>query len=110
MIYDKMVSSWDNLQISDYLNLLHDDYEFVMHSTGEVSNMKNMDPDIIIKFMNSTEYERRRCIYENDDILVEHRVAKFPSGNREAVLLVHLKKDGLLFRTETGATPLSSKD
>ena len=109
MTYDKMVSSWDNLQISDYLNLLHDDYEFVMHSTGEVSNMKNMDPDIIIKFMNSTEYERRRCIYENDDILVEHRVAKFPSGNREAVLLVHLKKNGLLFRTETGATPLPSE-
>ena len=110
MIYDKMVPSWDNLQISDYLDLLHDEYEFVMHSTGEVSNMKNMDPDIVIKFMNSTEYESRRCIYENEDVLVEHRVAKFPSGNREAVLLVRLKKDGLLFRTETGATPLSSKD
>ena len=40
MIYEKMVSSWDNTEISDYLDLLHNDYEFVMHSTGEVSNMK----------------------------------------------------------------------
>ena len=110
MIYEKMVSSWDNTEISDYLNLLHDDYEFVMHSTGEVSNMKKMDPDLIIKFMMSTEYESRRCIYENEDVLVEHRVAKFSSGDREALLLVHLKKGGLLFRTETGATPLPSKD
>tara|TARA_B100001057_G_scaffold489447_1_gene575742 strand:+ start:139 stop:525 length:387 start_codon:yes stop_codon:yes gene_type:complete len=89
-----MVSSWDNLQISDYLDLLHDDYEFVMHSSDEVSNMKTMDPDLIIKFMQSTNYEARRCIYENEDVLVEHRVAKFPIGDREAVILVHLKKMG----------------
>ena len=31
MIYEKTVSSWDNLAIIDYLDLLHDDYEFVMH-------------------------------------------------------------------------------
>ena len=110
MIYEKMVSSWDNTEISDYLDLLHDDYEFVMHSTGRVSNMKKMDPDLTIKFMMSTESESRRYNYENEDVLVEHRVAKFSSGDREALLLVHLKKDGLLFRTETGATPLPSKD
>ena len=111
MIYEKMVSSWDNTEISDYLDLLHDDYEFVMHSTGQVSNMKKMDPDLIIKFMMSTEYESRRCIYENEDVLVKHRVAKYPGGAREAFLLVHLKKDALLFRTETRPTPFfRSKD
>ena len=110
MIYEKMVSSWDNLQISDYIDLLHDDYQFVMHTTGKVSNMKTMDPDLIIKFMNSTEYENCRCIYENEEVLVEHRIANFPSGDREAVLLVHLKKDGLLWKTETGATPLPVKN
>ena len=45
--------------------------------------------------MMSTEHESRRCVYENEDVLVEHRVAKFSSGDREAVPLVHLKKDGL---------------
>ena len=72
--------------------------------------MKNMDPDFIIKAMQSTEYKDRRCINDNEDVLVDHRVAKYPSVDREAVLLVHLKKDELLFRTETGATPLPSKD
>ena len=37
MIYEKMLLSWDNSEISDYLDLLHDDYEFTMHSTGKVS-------------------------------------------------------------------------
>jgi hypothetical protein len=111
MIYEKMVSSWDNLEIADYLDLLQQTrYEFVAHSTGKVTNMKTLDPDIVMKFMQFTEYKDRRCIYENEDVLVEHRVAKFPSGDREAVMLVHLKKDGLLFRTETGATPLPSQD
>ena len=54
-----MVSNWDNLQMYDWLNLLHDEYEFVMHWTGEVSNMKTADPEKIIKFMNSTECEDR---------------------------------------------------
>ena len=61
--------------------------------------------------MQSTEYKDRRCVYENEDVLVKHRVAQYPSGDREAVMLVHLKKGGLLFRTETGATPFfPSKD
>ena len=55
MIYEKMVSSWDNLEIADYLDLLHDDYEFVAHSTGKVTNMKTLDPDIVMKFMQFTE-------------------------------------------------------
>ena len=110
MIYEKMLLSWDNLEISYYLKLLHDDYEFVMHSIGKVSNIKTMDPDFIIKAMQSTEYKGRKCICENEDVFVEHRVAKYPSEDREAVLLVRLKKDGLLFRTEKGATPLPAKD
>jgi hypothetical protein len=45
-----------------------------------------------------------RCIYENDDILVEHSLMDFPDGTREAVMAVHTKKDGKVIRTETGAT------
>ena len=42
--------------------------------------------------MQSTEYKDRRCVYENEDVLVKHRVAQYPSEDREAVMLVHLKK------------------
>jgi hypothetical protein len=45
-----------------------------------------------------------RCIYENEDILVEHSVMDFPDGTTEAVMAVHTKKDGKIIRTETGAT------
>ena len=47
-----------------------------------------------------------RCIYENDDILVAHSFATYASGDKEALLMVHRKKDGRLWRTETGATPI----
>ena len=40
------------------------------------------------------------------DIIVEHFVADFQDGTTEAVLTVHLLKDGLLWRTETGSTPV----
>ena len=45
---------------------------------------------------------------KNEEVLVEHRIVTYGSGDREALMLVHLKKDGLLWRTETGATPLKA--
>lgn len=61
-------------------------------------NLKNM--------MMSVKNTHQRCIYENDDILIEHAFSEFPSGDKEAVMMVSLKKDGLIWRTETGATPI----
>ena len=49
-------------------------------------------------------------IYENEDLLVSNHIATFSNGNREAILKSILKKDGLLWRGETGATILPSKD
>ena len=61
-------------------------------------------------WMDASKFENRRLIYENEDILVTDNIATFSSGSREALLQSILKKDGLLFRGETGATPLPSKD
>ena len=69
-----------------------------------MSNIKTTDPDQILTFMYSTEYEDHRCIYENEEILVEHSVMDFPDGSREAVMSVHSIQDGMIIRTETGAT------
>jgi hypothetical protein len=49
-----------------------------------------------------------RCIYENQDILVQHDVIAFPDGTKEAIIGVHTLKDGKIFKTETGATPIST--
>ena len=55
------------------------------------------------------KFEQRRLIYENEDIIVCHNIAKFSNGSSEAVLQSHLKKDGLLWRSETFSTHLPPK-
>ena len=50
--------------------------------------------------------ESSRCVYENDDILVEHSFMSYPDDTREAVMLVAMKKDGKIIHMETGATTL----
>ena len=49
---------------------------------------------------------KQRCLYENDEIMVEHSFMKFPDGTSEAVLVVNYIKDGKIIRVETGATPV----
>lgn len=34
-------------------------------------------------------------------------ISHFPNDASDALMMVHLKRDGLLWRTETGSTPLS---
>ena len=63
------------------------------------------DEQLEIMMQNNVN-ENMRWIYENDDILVVHSFTTIPSGDKEAVLMVHKKKDGLFWRTETGATPI----
>ena len=36
-----------------------------------------------------------------------HWISHFPNGTSDAVMMVHMKKDGILWRTETGSTPLN---
>ena len=48
----------------------------------------------------------QRCLYENDEIMVEHSVMTFPDGTSEAVLVVNHIKAGKVIRVETGATPI----
>ena len=48
--------------------------------------------------------------FENEQLLIEHQIITYSSGDREALMLVHLLKDGLLWRTESGATPLPPKE
>ncbi|MDC1135260.1 hypothetical protein OAT45_00990 [Alphaproteobacteria bacterium] len=50
--------------------------------------------------------ESSRCVYENDEILVEHSFMSYPDDSREAVMLVAMLKDGKVIKMETGATSL----
>ena len=110
MLFEKYISAWDNKDVGAYLALHHEDYEIVYHSTNTVTKINDLDMDKWANLMAAASFENRRCLYENEEILVEHRIVKYSSGDREALMLVHLKKDGLLWRTETGATPLQAID
>lgn len=106
-IFDKMNTAVQNRDADAYLSLYDDDAVFVRHQSGtEVK--KPQFADMIRKMMSSddTDMGARRCIYENDDILVMHSINDYPDNSREAVLMACTKTGGKISRVETGATPL----
>ena len=106
MIFEKWIKAWSEADIEAYKSLHHEDWEFKFHSTGNVMRSSDMSDEQLEGMMQNNLNENMRCIYENDDILVVHSFATFPSGDKESVLMVHEKKGGLLWKTETGATLL----
>jgi ketosteroid isomerase-like protein len=107
-IYTELKKAIDNRDIEAWIKIYHDDYIFIRHQSGTKMNREEF-LEMGEKMMSNKAltFNNSRCIYENDDILVEHSVMGFPDGTREAVLVVHTKKEGKIIRTETGVTPLT---
>ena len=38
MLYEKMTSAWDSLDVESFLSCFHEDYDFIWHSMGKVTN------------------------------------------------------------------------
>tara|TARA_B100000497_G_scaffold40521_1_gene47223 strand:- start:801 stop:1124 length:324 start_codon:yes stop_codon:yes gene_type:complete len=106
MLYEKMRNAWNEADVETYKALHHEDWSFTFHSTGRVVTSADVNDQDMKNMMMAHKNTDERCIYENDDILVQHAVTEFSSGDKEAVMMVSLKKDGLIWRTETGVTPL----
>ena len=81
--------------------ILHDDYKFTMHASGNVLGKTD-----VIKWAMSGDIKRDkiRVIFENDEIGVEHSFVTFSDGNIQAVMAVFKFKDGQILSLETGAT------
>ena len=105
-LYSKVKAAQDAKDMEAYLACLHDDFIFVRHQSGTEVSKPDWIP-ILTAMMESEalEFSKQRCLYENEDIMVEHSFMKFPDGSSEAVLVVNHLKDGKIIRTETGATP-----
>ena len=104
-LYDTIAKAIDEKDAGMYTDLFHDDYEFVRHQTGTSMQREQMVEMMKIMMANEKVVIRNaRCVYENEDILVEHSVMDFPDGTTEAVMSVHMLHDGKIIRTETGAT------
>ena len=106
MLYEKLMSAWKACDISSWRSCYHQDYTFVSHANGTTIAAGDMSDEMMLGMMQTTTLEKQRCIYEDENILVEHSFATFGSGAKEAVLAVHTKKDGVIWQTETGATPI----
>ena len=108
-IFEEMNAAVGNRDADAYLALYDDDAVFVRHQSGSEMS-KSQFGDMIRKMMASDNMDMgvRRCVYENDDILVIHSINDYPDGSREAVLMACTKKDGKISRVETGATPLQT--
>ena len=102
-ILAKYNSAMDNKDEAAMNEILHDDYAFLMHKSGNV--LKKAD---VIKWAMSGDIKRdkTRIIYENDEIGIEHAFVTFDDGNVEAVMAVFKYKDGKIISLETGATPM----
>ena len=108
-LYDTIAKALDEKNAGLYTDLFHKDYEFVRHQTGTSMHREQMVEMMKMMMANEKVVVRdARCVYENDEILVEHSVMDFPDGTTEAVMAVHVLKDGLILRTETGATLISN--
>ena len=85
-------------------DILHDDFKFTMHSSGNVLSKS----DVISWAMSDDITEEKvRILYENDEIGVRHNFVTFKDGNTQAVMAVYMFQDGKIASMETGATNIT---
>ena len=92
MLYEKLMSAWKACDISSWRSCYHEDYTFVSHANGTTMSAGDMSDEMMLGMMQTTTLEKQRCIYEDENILVEHSFATFGSGAKEAVWLFTLKR------------------
>ena len=103
-ILEKWAKAVDDRDISTMSELMHDDYEFTLHSAGKILYKQDVLDWVATDDIVATN---NRILYENDEIGVNHAVVTFKSdGNVQGVLAFFRFRDGKIFRQETGASNL----
>ena len=102
-IIEKMVKIVNDGDASAGEQLIHDDFQFLMHSSG-----KKLSKQDVLKWlgMKDVKKERVRVLFENDEVGFEHAFVSYKDGNKEAVMTYYKFKDGKVAYQETGATKL----
>ena len=106
--FEKWETAMGNKDLDALMELMHPEWTMVMCSSRKVINRDDYKQTIgQVVVRGKLTRNDVRCIYENDDLMVEHAMVTFLNGSTDAVLVVVTLKDGKLFRTETGSTPLN---
>ena len=84
--------------------LIHDDFQFLMHSSGKSLSKKDVVGWVGMKDVKKSNV---RILFENNEVGFEHSMVDFNDGNKEAVMTYYKFKNGKVVHQETGATKLS---
>ena len=103
-IIEKMTKIINDGDSAGAEQLIHDDYQFLMHSTGKSLTKKDVVGWVGMKDVKKSNL---RVLFENDEVGFEHAMVTFNDGNKEAVMSYYKFKDGKVAYQETGATKLS---
>ena len=106
-LYDRWMEAFESRDFDEVMKYYHPDYTFVRHQTNTEMKLSEWSP-MMKSMLESDQFKMisAKCCYENDDVLVVHNIMSFPDGSKEAILACHIKKDGKIISSETGATPL----
>jgi ketosteroid isomerase-like protein len=102
-ILEKYSTALKNKDEAAMNELLHDDFKFTMHKSGNVLNKSD-----VIKWAMSGDInqDKVRIVYENNEVGIHHAFVTFNDGNVEAVMAVYKYDNGKIISLETGATPM----
>ena len=102
-VFKNIISSFDDCSVQSYLNLLHEDYVFIRHQSGQKVSKTEWTPIVTGIFdamgEEKLKFEENRCIYQNNDILVMHGIGHFPDWTKEAIIIVHTLSNGKIVKT-----------
>jgi hypothetical protein len=100
-ILEKYAKVFLEKDVAGMEEILHDDFKFTMHASGNVLSKSDV---IGWAMSDDINEEKVRILYENDEIGVRHNFVTFKDGNTQAVMAVYMFKDGKIISMETGAT------
>ena len=103
-IIERMTKIVNEGDTSGAEQLIHDDFKFLMHSSGKSLTKKDVVSWVGMKDVKKSNV---RILYENNEVGFEHAMVTFNDGNKEAVMTYYKFKDGKVLHQETGATKLS---
>ena len=102
-ILEKYSAAMKNKDEAVLNELLHDDFKFTMHKSGNTLTKSD-----VVKWAMSGDIkqDKVRILYENDEVGIHHAFVTFDDGNVEAVMAVYRYDNGKIISLETGATPM----
>ena len=102
-IIEKMTKIVNDGDSAGAEQLIHDDFQFLMHSSGKSLSKKDVVGWVGMKDVKKSNV---RILFENNEVGFEHSIVTFNDENKEAVMSYYKYKDGKVVHQETGATKL----